>query len=119
MVFPIKNTNKSKGSRALVGNHLITVNYAIYQTENPYMLISGKTISLDNLRKIKLLDNNDEDRYNLAIYNTPEAKSNLVLSNRDQNNGEKLENISFKMSNSTSGYTQINCIAYRKRYCLW
>lgn len=108
MVLQVHNSNNTEGSGVLVGN-FITAGHVIEQAENPYIKIFGKRIELCESRQIALLNEGNENGYDVAIYDIPEFTSKLVLSDIFPKSGDTLQSLSYKMT--ALGSELLDCIA--------
>ena len=71
--------NYNEGCGVMVGDMFITAGHVISKSENPSIKWNGKNIPLIN-PIVFHNDENDSDSYDIAVYNIPDAKSLLVLS---------------------------------------
>lgn len=103
-ILPVMNSNYVEGCGFIADNLFITSGHVIKDSENPFIYIRGKRISLSQ-PKFYECDLKNSDKYDVAIYELPETETGYELYDGEIKVGQILESLSFK----NLGETLVQC----------
>lgn len=103
-ILPVMNTNYVEGCGFIADNLFITSGHVIKDSENPFIYIRGKRISLLQ-PKFYECDVENVDRFDVAVYKLPETETGFELYDGEITAGQILESLSFK----NLGETLVQC----------